>query len=136
MGQSVEQQTIQLQKDQLMLEKEKLDLTSLKDTAEMQLKNRELNLKEDTLKVQTIKDGAAGLMKSEEKEKDRLAKETENALKILSDVAKVTVEDETKKKLKLADIKADFAKEEERTERDIELANIKTHRDGRLGGEE
>ena len=136
MGQSVEQQTIQLQKDQLMLEKEKLDLTSLKDTAEMQLKNRELNLKEDTLKVQTIKEGAAGLMKSEEKEKDRLAKETENALKILSDVAKVTVEDETKKKLKLADIKADFAKEEERTERDIELANIKTHRDERLGGEE
>ena len=136
MGQSVEQQTIQLQKDQLMLEKEKLDLTSLKDTAEMQLKNRELNLKEDTLKVQTIKDGASGLMKSEEKEKDRLAKETENALKILSDVAKVTVEDETKKKLKLADIKADFAKEEERTERDIELANIKTHRDERLGGEE
>jgi len=136
MGQSVEQQTIQLQKDQLMLEKEKLDLTSLKDTAEMQLKNRELNLKEDTLKVQTIKDGAVGLMKSEEKEKDRLAKETENALKILSDVAKVTVEDETKKKLKLADIKADFAKEEERTERDIELANIKTHRDERLGGEE
>ena len=136
MGQSVEQQTIQLQKDQLMLEKEKLDLTSLKDTAEMQLKNRELNLKEDTLKVQTIKEGAAGLMKSEEKEKDRLAKETENALKILSDVAKVTVEDETKKKLKLADIKADFAKEEERSERDIELANIKTHRDERLGGEE
>ena len=75
-------------------------------------------------------------MKSEEKEKDRLAKETENALKILSDVAKVTVEDETKKKLKLADIKADFAKEEERTERDIELENIKTHRDERLGGEE
>ena len=136
MGQSVEQQTIQLQKDQLMLDKEKLDLTALKDTAEMQLKNRELNLKEDTLKVQTIKDGAAGLMKSEEKEKDRVAKETENALKILSDVAKVTVEDETKKKLKLADIKADFAKEEERTERDIELANIKTHRDERLGGEE
>ena len=136
MGQSVEQQTIQLQKDQLMLDKEKLDLTALKDTAEMQLKNRELNLKEDTLKVQTIKDGAAGLMKSEEKEKDRVAKETENALKILSDVAKVTVEDETKKKLKLAGIKADFAKEEERTERDIELANIKTHRDERLGGEE
>ena len=136
MGQSVEQQTIQLQKDQLMLEKEKLDLTSLKDTAEMQLKNRELNLKEDTLKVQTIKQGADALMKSEEKEKDRLAKETENALKILSDVSKVTIEDETKKKLKLADIKADFAKEEERTERDIELANIKTHRDERLGGEE
>ena len=136
MGQSIEQQTIQLQKDQLMLDKEKLDLEALKDTAEMQLKNRELNLKEDTLKVQTIKDGAAGLMKSEEKEKDRLAKETENALNILSDVAKVTVEDETKKKLKLADIKADFAKEEERTERDIELANIKTHRDERLGGEE
>ena len=136
MGQSVEQQTIQLQKDQLMLEKEKLDLTSLKDTAEMQLKNRELNLKEDTLKVQTIKQGADALMKSEEKEKDRLAKETENALKILSDVSKVTIEDETKKKLKLADIKADFAKEEERTERDIELENIKTHRDERLGGEE
>jgi len=136
MGQSVEQQTIQLQKDQLMLEKEKLDLTSLKDTAEMQLKNRELNLKEDTLKVQTIKQGADALMKSEEKEKDRLAKETENALKILSDVSKVTIEDETKKKLKLADIKADFAKEEERTERDIELENIKTHRDERLEGEE
>ena len=136
MGQSVEQQTIQLQKDQLMLEKEKLDLTSLKDTAEMQLKNRELNLKEDTLKVQTIREGAVGLMKSEEKEKDRLAKKAENALKVLADVSKVTIEDETKKKLKLADIKADFAKEEERTERDIELANIKTHRDERLEGEE
>ena len=136
MGQSIEQQTIQLQKDQLMLDKEKLDLEALKDTAEMQLKNRELNLKEDTLKVQTIKEGSTALMKAEEKEKDRIAKETENALKTLMNVAKVTVEDDTKKKLKLADIKADFAKEEERTARDIELENIKTHRDERLGGEE
>ena len=136
MGQSIEQQTIQLQKDQLMLDKEKLDLEALKDTAEMQLKNRELNLKEDTLKVQTIKEGSTALMKSEEKEKDRIAKETENALKTLMKVATVTVEDDTKKKLKLADIKADFAKEEERTARDIELENIKTHRDERLGGEE
>ena len=136
MGQSIEQQTIQLQKDQLMLDKEKLDLEALKDTAEMQLKNRELNLKEDTLKVQTIKEGSNALMKAEEKEKDRIAKETENALNTLMKVATVTVEDDTKKKLKLADIKADFAKEEERTARDIELENIKTHRDERLGGEE
>ena len=136
MGQSIEQQTIQLQKDQLMLDKEKLDLEALKDTAEMQLKNRELNLKEDTLKVQTIKEGSTALMKAEEKEKDRIAKETENALNTLMKVATVTVEDDTKKKLKLADIKADFAKEEERTARDIELENIKTHRDERLGGEE
>jgi hypothetical protein len=136
MGQSIEQQTIQLQKDQLMLDKEKLDLEALKDTAEMQLKNRELNLKEDTLKVQTIKEGSNALMKAEEKDKDRIAKETENAIKTLMNVAKVTVEDDTKKKLKLADIKADFAKEEERTARDIELENIKTHRDERLGGEE
>ena len=136
MGQSIEQQTIQLQKDQLMLDKEKLELEALKDTAEMQLKNRELNLKEDTLKVQTIKEGSNALMKAEEKEKDRIAKETENALNTLMKVATVTVEDDTKKKLKLADIKADFAKEEERTARDIELENIKTHRDERLGGEE
>ena len=136
MGQSIEQQTIQLQKDQLMLDKEKLDLEALKDKAEMQLKNRELNLKEDTLKVQTIKEGSNALMKAEEKEKDRIAKETENALNTLMKVATVTVEDDTKKKLKLADIKADFAKEEERTARDIELENIKTHRDERLGGEE
>ena len=44
--------------------------------------------------------------------------------------------DDTKRDLKLADIKADMAKEEDRTARDIELSNIQTHRDERLEGEE
>ncbi len=38
--------------------------------------------------------------------------------------------------MKLAGIQADFAKQEMKTERDIELENIKTHRDERLEGEE
>ena len=63
MGGSIEQQTIQLQQGQLMLEKEKLDMDTMKETAEMALKNRELNLKEDQLKVDAFKDGASSIMK-------------------------------------------------------------------------
>jgi hypothetical protein len=132
MGQSIEQQTIQLQQGQLMLEKEKLDMDSMKETAEMALKNRELNLKEDQLKIDAFKDGASAIMKSEEKEKDRTAKESMKALEMMTKVATATLEDETKRRLKLAGIKADFAIEDQKTERDIEVENIKTHRDERL----
>ena len=61
---------------------------------------------------------------------------TNDTIKVLTDVAKATLEDETKKQMKLAGIQADFAKQEMKTERDIELENIKTHRDERLEGEE
>jgi hypothetical protein len=136
MGQSIEQQTIQLQKDQLMLDKEELDIKAMTDSADLQLKNRELTLKENELKVKTIKEGAMALMKEEEKEQERSLKQTQNTLKNLTELAKVTLEDETKRKLKTADIEASFAKEVVKTERDIELENIKTHRDERLEGEE
>ena len=136
MGQSVEQQTIQLQQSQLMLEKEKLSADTMKDSAEMALKNRELNLKEDQLKVQAYKDGASAIMKAEEKEKDRVAKESMQAVELLAKKAEQEMVDDTKRDLKLAEIEADFAKEEGKTSRDIELDNIKTHRDERLEGEE
>jgi hypothetical protein len=136
MGQSIEQQTIQLQQGQLMLEKEKLSADTMKDSAEMALKNRELNLKEDQLKVQAYKDGASAIMKSEEKEKDRIAKESMQAVELMAKMNEQEMIDDTKRDLKLADIKADMAKEEGRTSRDIELSNIQTHRDERLEGEE
>ena len=136
MGQSIEQQTIQLQQGQLMLEKEKLTADTMKDSAEMALKNRELNLKEDQLKVQAYKDGASAIMKAEEKEKDRVAKESMQAVELMSKMAEQEMIDDTKRDLKLADIKADMAKEEDRTARDMELSNIQTHRDERLEGEE
>ena len=136
MGQSIEQQTIQLQKDQLMLDKEELDIKAMTDSADLQLKNRELTLKENELKVKTIKEGSMALMKEEEKEQERSLKQTQDTLKNLTELAKITLEDETKRKLKAADIEASFAKEVVKTERDIELENIKTHRDERLEGEE
>ncbi|MAU75334.1 MAG: hypothetical protein CL831_00485, partial [Crocinitomicaceae bacterium] len=136
MGQSIEQQTIQLQQGQLMLEKEKLSADTMKDSAEMALKNRELNLKEDQLKVQAYKDGASAIMKAEEKEKDRVAKESMQAVDLMAKMAEQEMIDDTKRDLKLADIKADMAKEEDQTSRDMELSNIQTHRDERLEGEE
>ena len=136
MGQSIEQQTIQLQQGQLMLEKEKLSADTMKDSAEMALKNRELNLKEDQLKVQAYKDGASAIMKAEEKEKDRTAKESMQAASLVAKAAEQEMADDTKRDLKLAEIKADLYKEEERTARDMELSNIQTHRDERLEGEE
>jgi hypothetical protein len=136
MGQSIEQQTIQLQQGQLMLEKEKLTADNMKDSAEMALKNRELNLKEDQLKVQAYKDGASAIMKAEEKEKDRTAKESMQAVELMAKMNEQEMIDDTKRDLKLADIKADMAKEEDRTMRDMELSNIQTHRDERLEGEE
>lgn len=136
MGQSIEQQTIQLQQGQLSLEKEKLTADNMKDSAEMALKNRELNLKEDQLKVQAYKDGASAIMKAEEKEKDRTAKESMQAVELMAKMNEQEMIDDTKRDLKLADIKADMAKEEDRTMRDMELSNIQTHRDERLEGEE
>jgi hypothetical protein len=136
MGQSIEQQTIQLQQGQLSLEKEKLTADTMKDSAELALKNRELNLKEDQLKVQAYKDGASAIMKAEEKEKDRVAKESMQAASLVAKAAEQEMADDTKRDLKLAEIKADLYKEEERTARDMELSNIQTHRDERLEGEE
>ena len=136
MGQSIEQQTIQLQQGQLSLEKEKLSVDTMKDSAELALKNRELNLKEDQLKVQAYKDGASAIMKAEEKEKDRVAKESMQAANLVARAAEQEMADDTKRDLKLAEIKADLYKEEERTARDMELSNIQTHRDERLEGEE
>ena len=136
MGQSIEQQTIQLQQGQLSLEKEKLSADTMKDSAELALKNRELNLKEDQLKVQAYKDGASAIMKAEEKEKDRVAKESMQAVDLMAKMAEQEMIDDTKRDLKLAEIKADMAKEKDRTSRDIELSNIQTHRDERLEGEE
>jgi hypothetical protein len=136
MGQSIEQQTIQLQEGQLSLEKEKLTADTMKDSAELALKNRELNLKEDQLKVQAYKDGASAIMKAEEKEKDRTAKESMQAASLIAKAAEQEMADDTKRDLKLAEIKADLYKEEERSARDMELSNIQTHRDERLEGEE
>jgi len=136
MGQSIEQQTIQLQQGQLSLEKEKLTADTMKDSAELALKNRELNLKEDQLKVQAYKDGASAIMKAEEKEKDRTAKESMQAASLVAKAVEQEMADDTKRDLKLAEIKADLYKEEERTARDMELSNIQTHRDERLEGEE
>ena len=75
-------------------------------------------------------------IKAEEKEKDRVAKESMQAVGLMAKMAEQEMEDDTKRDLKLAEIEADFAKEEGKTSRDIELENIQTHRDERLGGEE
>ena len=45
------------------------------------------------------------IMKSEEKEKDRTIKKSMKALDMMTKIATTTLEDETKRKLKLADIK-------------------------------
>ena len=59
-----------------------------KENAESTLKNRELDIKERELALEAYIEGATNLMKAEENNKDRQLKQIQEALKMLSELAK------------------------------------------------
>ena len=59
-----------------------------KENSDSVLKTRELDIKEAKLALDAYVEGASNLMNKEEKAKDRQLKQTQEALKILSDLAK------------------------------------------------
>tara|TARA_R110000822_G_scaffold12986_7_gene46724 strand:- start:330 stop:2975 length:2646 start_codon:yes stop_codon:yes gene_type:complete len=73
---------------QSMLKDRQLQSQMAKENAESMLKNRELDLKERELALEAYVEGATNLMKINENDKDRQLKQAQEALKMLSDLAK------------------------------------------------
>ena len=81
---------VQMAKDnsQSILKDRQLQSQMAKENAESTLKNRELDIKERELALEAYIEGATNLMKAEENNKDRQLKQIQEALKMLSELAK------------------------------------------------
>jgi len=81
---------VQMAKDnsQSILKDRQLQSQMAKENAESTLKNRELDIKERELALEAYIEGATNLMKAEENDKDRQLKQIQEALKMLSELAK------------------------------------------------
>jgi hypothetical protein len=85
---SPEEQMVMMEGKRLEIEERKIQSQMAKENADSILKTRELDIKEAKLALDAYVEGASNLMNKEEKAKDRQLKQTQEALKILSDLAK------------------------------------------------
>jgi hypothetical protein len=84
---SPEQQMVELEKARLQIEQQKLQSQLMKDATTASLKNRELDIEETEVALKAIQDGQKDLLKSEEKEKDRINKQALKAVDNLMSAA-------------------------------------------------
>ena len=87
-GGGPEQQMVQIEGQRLQIEKEKIQAQLAKEASEGALKNRDLDLKEQKIALDAYKVGAEGLLKAEEKDKDRNTQQAMNAVKMLVEMIK------------------------------------------------
>jgi hypothetical protein len=83
-----EEQMVQLESRRVDNEEKKIEAQAAKDAAQAALKTKELSLKEMEMAIEAFVAGATNLMKMEENEKDRQAKQINEAIKVLADLAK------------------------------------------------
>ena len=79
---------VQIEAQILALEKDKVQANLAKEASEGALKNRDLDLKEQKIALDAYKVGAEGLLKAEEKDKDRNTEQAINAVKMLVEMIK------------------------------------------------
>jgi hypothetical protein len=79
---------VQIEGQRLAIEKEKIQAQLAKEASEGALKNRDLDLKEQKIALDAYKVGAEGLLKAEEKDKDRNTQQAMNAVKMLVEMIK------------------------------------------------
>ncbi len=103
-GGSPEQQMVQMEAQRLGLEKEKVQAQLAKEATEGALKNRDLDLKEQKIALDAYKIGAEGLLKAEEKEKDRNTEQAMNAVKMLVDMIKQGDSIQSAESIKTSDV--------------------------------
>jgi len=103
-GGSPEQQMVQMEAQRLGLEKEKVQAQLAKEATEGALKNRDLDLKEQKIALDAYKIGAEGLLKAEEREKDRNTEQAMNAVKMLVDMIKQGDSIQSAESIKTSDV--------------------------------
>ena len=102
--QSPEAQMVDLEKARLQIEQQKLQLDTMKNVSDASLKNRELDIEETEVALKAIQDGQQQLIKSEEKEKDRINKQTMKAVDTLVDAATEEARLQNAQQLKAMDL--------------------------------
>ena len=102
--QSPEAQMVDLEKARLQIEQQKLQLDTMKNASDASLKNRELDIEETEVALKAIQDGQQQLIKSEEKEKDRINKQTMKAVDTLVDAATEEARLQNAQQLKAMDL--------------------------------
>lgn len=84
---SPEQQLMEIERQRVELEKEKLGITSIKDAANIAVKNRQLDLKEEEQQINALKEGIRLADSRDQREKDREDARTNKLLDLLSSAA-------------------------------------------------
>ena len=102
--QSPEAQMVDLEKARLQIEQQKLQLDTMKNASDASLKNRELDIEETEVALKAIQDGQQQLIKSEEKEKDRINKQTMKAVDTLVNAATEDARLQNAQQLKAMDL--------------------------------
>jgi hypothetical protein len=103
-GGSPEQQMVQIEGQRLAIEKEKIQAQLAKEASEGALKNRDLDLKEQKIALDAYKVGAEGLLKAEEKDKDRNTQQAMNAVKMLVEMIKQGDSIQSAESIKTSDV--------------------------------
>ena len=98
--QSPEAQMVEIEKQRLGIEQQKLQATLAKDAATAALKNRELDIEEMEMQVKTVMEGHKEMLEAESDEKDRINKQSMAAIKLLGDMAKDQTKHQNDKQLK------------------------------------
>lgn len=142
--QSPEAQMVDLEKARLQIEQQKLQLDTMKNASDASLKNRELDIEETEVALKAIQDGQQQLIKSEEKEKDRINKQAMKAVDTLVGAATEEAKLQNAQQLKAMDLLAKLSQISEQREvtenteglkalmKVIETAILAQEKEGRL----
>jgi hypothetical protein len=142
--QSPESQMVELEKARLQIEQQKLQLDTMKNASDASLKNRELDIEETEVALKAIQDGQQQLIKSEEKEKDRINKQAMKAVDTLVGAATEEAKLQNAQQLKAMDLLAKLSQISEQREvtenteglkalmKVIETAILAQEKEGRL----
>ena len=102
--QTPEEKMVDLEKARLQIEQQKLQLDTMKNASDASLKNRELDIEETEVALKAIQDGQQQLIKSEEKEKDRINKQAMKAVDTLVGAATEDARLQNAQQLKAMDL--------------------------------
>ena len=122
---SPEQQMVELEKARLQIEQQKLQSQLMKDATTASLKNRELDIEETEVALKAIQDGQKDLLKSEEKEKDRINKQALKAVDNLMSAAEQEARIQSDKELKAMELIGKLSQIQETRETKQESDSLK-----------
>jgi len=99
--QTPEQQMVEIEKARLSLEQQKLQIKLQTDAADAALENRKLDIEESEIAVKAVQKGQEQQSKAEEKERDRISKQSMKAVDMLFNAAMKEADLDKKEQLKI-----------------------------------